>query len=184
MRGKATRVWGGWRGSQLYEVSGIPRYNRYNSEEETEVSATFNNPHFDFQVLGGGRYWLQNIEFQRYDTRVANVLIEVPAREGTFRLRAANHGYHIWLEQMRADSTWQGQLRLSPGIVADSLVRVHGRNPERSVALPARGLTLRGAWPNCTISLFLRELIRRQQNDTVSYNFEGSAILELRERPK
>ena len=173
-----------WAADRLYELSGIPPYNRYNQEDEMEVSASFEIPRASFQVLGGGRYWLKDVDLLRYDEPVKESLIEVPAREGTFRLQAINRGHDIWLEQLRADSTWQRQLRVSPGTIADSLTRIHGRNPERSVELPVRSLTLRGAWSNGSISVFLQALSRRQQHDTVFYNFEGSALLELRERSK
>jgi hypothetical protein len=182
MRGKASRIRGYWSGNQLYELSGIPRYNRYDTDEEEELVATF-YARSTFQELGDGRYWLQNIDLQRYDVPVDNVLAKVPTQAGTFRLRAANYGHDIWLEQQRADSTWQRQLRVSPGPVADSLMRIHGRNPDRSVELP-RQLALHGAAPNVTLAVYLRQLNRRQQHDTVFYNFEGTALLELRERPR
>ncbi|WP_022823598.1 DUF4153 domain-containing protein [Hymenobacter norwichensis] len=171
-----------WIDDRLYEVSGIPRYTRYDTEEEEEMVANFYS-RSTFQALGRGRYWLQNVDLQRYDIPVDNVLTEVPAREGTFRLRAANQGHDIYLEQLRADSTWQRQLRVSPGPVADSMVRVHGQNPDRSAEMPKR-LTLQAATSGITLSVYLQQLSRRQQHDTVFYNFQGEALLELRERPE
>jgi hypothetical protein len=174
----------GWGADRLHEISGIPQYNIYNTNEEEEIIAAFQTPRRTYEVLGGGRYWLQDVDLQRYAVPVKNVLTEVPAQEGTFRLRATNRGHDIWLEQLRPDSTWQRQLHVSPGTVADSLVRVHGRNPDRSVELPATRLTLQAATPEATLSVYLRELSRRQQHDTVYYNFEGTALLELRERSR
>lgn len=173
-----------WAADRLFEVSGIPSYNRYDSELETEVSATFQTPRQEYEVLGGGRYWLRDVDFNRYGGPNREALVEVPAREGTFRLRAVKQGHDIWLEQLRADSTWQRQLSVSPGTIADSLVRLHGRGLEEAVELPAVGLTLRAATAKATLQVYLHELSRRQQHDTAFYNFEGSALLELRELPK
>ncbi|MBO0356587.1 DUF4153 domain-containing protein [Hymenobacter sp. BT186] len=172
-----------WMDDRLYEVSGIPRWNRYDSGEENEVAATFQTPRLKYEALGGGRYWLPGVDLYRYDT-IANVLTEVSAQEGTFRLRAANHGYDIWLEQLRADSTWQRQLSVSPGTIADSLIRKHGRDPEDVVELPTERLTLRTAIPGATLQVYLRELTRREEHDTIFYSFEGNALLELHPQPK
>jgi hypothetical protein len=63
------------------------------------------------------------------------------------------------------------------------MVRVHGQNPDRSAEMPKR-LTLQAATSGITLSVYLQQLSRRQQHDTVFYNFQGEALLELRERPE
>jgi len=171
-----------WASRHLHEIIGMPHYDPYKySSEEDEMTTKFVTPSASYQALGGGRYWLKKIEFLQYFNSIIaeESLVEVPAREGIFRLRTDKQGYDIVLEQLRADSTWQRALRISPGAVADSLVQVHGSNV-KSVELPAGGLELRASSPKASLTLFITELIKERRQDSARYYVVTEALLELK----
>jgi len=101
--------------------------------------------------------------------------VEVNALEGAFRLRSCYQGQQLVLEQRRADGGWQIQLTLNPGILADSLARTTSPNAQ----LTARTLTLRGATSRATLHVFFQSLTRYQKQDSVGYDFDAQALLEL-----
>ncbi|MCB2407753.1 DUF4153 domain-containing protein [Hymenobacter lucidus] len=167
-----------WATDRLAGLSGIPIYNPYNLNESKELSVRFHTGRPEFQKLGGGRYWLSSISSYSYNEHDLN--LEITAQEGIFRVRTENQGHDLWLEQQRADGTWQRQLSVDLGTVADSLARVHGRNRQQWVEVPNPTLTLRATTPRASLTVFLQEIMRRQRQDTASYDIEGQALLELR----
>ena len=168
-----------WQTNQLFTASGIDRVSRYQTTEDAEQSANFfasDKSH----ALGNGRYWLKEFRLSQYNPAEADgILTEVAAREGTFRLRAADRGRQLLLEQKLATGDWKTQLTLSPGAFADSLAQVYGRNPERNIEMTG-GLALHVSSPTCKLQLFLRDLDRRQQQDTISYSYSAEALLEVK----
>jgi len=166
--------------NQLLTASGIDQ-GKLSTSRETELQAAFDVKFSKFRDLGAGRYWVNDINLYNYRDPQDEVLTTDTLRQGIFRLRSTRLGRHLWLEQQRPDGRWQRHLRLSPGVAADSLARRHGRNPPQSVTVPTDKLTLQAAAGPVRVRLFLTRLSRFQQPDTVFYNFEGQALLELGE---
>lgn len=167
-----------WATDRLSGLSGIPIYNPYDQETTRELSVRFHTERPEFQTLGGGRYWLAAVNSGRYNE--PDLSIEIAAQEGVFRVRVENRGHDLWLEQRRADGKWQRQLSVNLGSVADSLARLHGRNQQQWVEVPGQSLTLRAASSTASLTVFLKEIMRRQRQDTVFYDIEGAALLEVR----
>ncbi|MBG8554845.1 DUF4153 domain-containing protein [Hymenobacter guriensis] len=169
-----------WQSNRLFAVSLMNRVGPYATDHAQELSVTFEAAQVEFQNLGNGRYWWNSVNLMHYvDDSTSKVVATAAVREGTFRLRAEKRGRTLLLEQLRADQRWQTCLSVFPGRAADSLALKHGRNQRANVQLPATGLTLRATAGNISLQLFLRELTRRQQQDTVRYNLDAQALLEI-----
>lgn len=137
-------------------------------------------------ALGEGRYWLNDINMYDYDRNQNSAnslevaLISV-AESNVFRLRALNFGRRLVLEQRQGAGRWQPLMAVSPGELADSLAAIYGRNPEDyRINLTTEKLTLRANSPSATLHVYLVDLTREQQHDTVRYNYSARALLEVR----
>ncbi|MCR5889621.1 DUF4153 domain-containing protein [Hymenobacter sp. J193] len=171
---------GEWKSNRVFVVSLLDRVSLYATDQAHELSASFAADEPDLRTLGNGRYWLNNVSLMQYrKDSTDNVLSKAAVPEGTFRLRTEGRGRKLVLEQWRADQRWKICLALFPGRLADSLARQHGRNQADHTRLPTAGLTLQATAGNTRLQLFLRELTRRQQEDTVRYDFEAQALLEI-----
>ncbi|GAB2780819.1 hypothetical protein HNQ93_001306 [Hymenobacter luteus] len=170
-----------WQTDRLFALSNLERVSRYASAaDEEEVSASFGVKNPDVLPLGNGRYLLTNLNVYQFREPNEDALAEVSVPEGSFRLRTLRRGHQLQLEQQRPGGSWQPQLSLAPGALADSLVRIHGRNPSVGVDLPNSALTLHAANQNLRLQLLLRGLNRHQRQDSVWYSFEGQAIVEVK----
>ncbi|MBX0290173.1 DUF4153 domain-containing protein [Hymenobacter sp. HSC-4F20] len=169
-----------WQSDRLFALSNLERTSRYATEADEEISASFGVKNPDVLPLGNGRYLLNNVSVYQYYVPDKDTLANVSVPEGSFRLRTRRRGYDLQLEQMRADGSWQPQLILAPGAIADSLTRVHGRNPAVGVELPNSALTLHATAKNLHLQLLLRGLNRHQRQDSIWYSFEGQALLEVK----
>ncbi|TGE24871.1 DUF4153 domain-containing protein [Hymenobacter aquaticus] len=168
-----------WQTEQLFAATDIARASRYDYDTDEEMRADFYTASVSFYDLGTGRYWLPNVDYDTYGDYPGSVLTELSVREGAFRLRAVHQGHDLWLEQQRADGKWQRQLSVSPGTVADSLAREHGRNPELSVEADKTKMKLAARANDLALTLLLQHVARHQKSDTVTYTFAGQALLEL-----
>ncbi|QNH60837.1 DUF4153 domain-containing protein [Hymenobacter sediminicola] len=173
-----------WAANRIEQVSGIASTNSAVTEAVAIRSANFQHEEDKVWPLGNGRYWLNNIESSMYNPPAEEVATTFNILEGTYRLLAQHYGRQLLLQQLRTDSSWQTRLTLTPGATADSLVRVYGTNPERSIELPAKGLTLHAATDGIQLHLYLRNLNREQSKDGAVYYINAQALLELREKTK
>ncbi|TGE29059.1 DUF4153 domain-containing protein [Hymenobacter metallicola] len=175
-----------WQTDRLFTASHIVRASRYyyESEQDTETIASFRTEPAAAQPLGEGRYWLYSVSLAHYRKADDDTLEAFALREGTFRLRSSGRRRKLHLEQLRADKSWQLVLTAEPGALTDSLVQGHvftGADQDwEGVQLPTTRLILRARGRNATLHLYLRDLSRRTRQDTVRYDYTGSALLELK----
>jgi hypothetical protein len=164
---------------KIFAASGIAQANRYQSEEETELSASFYTQDRTSYALGEGRYWLSDVSVHQYSKpQPDSTITEIAALTGSFRLRTQHRGRNLVLEQ-RANGGWLPRLTLHPGALADSLAREYGRNPERRVELPAKSFVLQASDKGITLKLFLKGLSREERQQRTYYYFSGDALFEL-----
>jgi len=171
---------------RLFTVSGIKQTSRYETEElaEPELQAAFYTERTSY-ALGGGRYWLNDVQRQRYDVgKNDSALAEVATSTGNFRLSAQQHGRKLLLQQLRADGRWQTRLTLTPGALADSLARVHGSDLEQQITLPTNNFALHTADKDLTIQLFFGSLSRQERYHQTHYYFTATALLEEKPSPR
>jgi len=173
-----------WQIDRLFTISELERAHAYQTEEGSEFSASFEANDENFLALGDGRYWVKEMQLNEYRNAHEGILAQITAQEGTFRLRAKKSGQEVVLEQLRAGNIWQQQVVVQPGILADSLTQAHGRDLQLGVELPAKKLRLQASTPHSTLHLFLQRLTRRQLQDSVFYDFEAQALVELRNSQK
>nr|WP_246455272.1 DUF4153 domain-containing protein [Hymenobacter citatus] len=181
LRLKSTWMQQSWQTDRLFTLSGIERASWYQTKEHDELSASFQADENDFVALGAGRYWIRDVGQNQYMYSKGNLTAEMAVQEGTFRLRARQQGREVALEQLRADGSWQPLVAVQLGVMADSLARVYGRDLQSSVKLPGKKLQLQASTAGATLRLFLQNLTRKQVQDSVSYDLEAQALLELHE---
>ncbi|RPD48447.1 DUF4153 domain-containing protein [Hymenobacter sediminis] len=169
-----------WQTDRLFALSNLERTSRYATAADEEISASFGVENHDVLPLGNRLYLLNNLNVYQYSEPDKDTLADINVPEGSFRLRTQRRGYLLQLEQLRPDSSWQSQLTLAPGALADSLVRIHGRNPTVGVDLPNSALTLHATNQSLHLQLLLRGLNRHQRQDSIWYSFEGQALLEVK----
>ncbi|HEX8327545.1 MAG TPA: DUF4153 domain-containing protein [Hymenobacter sp.] len=165
---------------RLFAIFGIQEVGRYQTQEfvATEKHAEFYTERKGY-ALGEGRYWLDDVQQQRYPVDASmDIVAEVATTTGNFRLRAQRHGRDLLLDQLRADGRWQPRLTLGVGALADSLVRVHGSDAEQSIELPTNNFALHAADKNVSIRLFLQSLSREERQQKTYYYFNATALLE------
>ncbi|UOQ51050.1 DUF4153 domain-containing protein [Hymenobacter cellulosivorans] len=178
-----------WQTQRLFAASHIDRVGYYEEEDEfPETRSSFTVEPPEAQPLGPGRYWLRRVAPDYYQKPDDDTLAQLVLGEGTFRLRSTGRRRWLHLEQLRADGRWQIRLTAQTGALADSLVQRHpAATTEEELAgirLPAKGLTLTARGANATLQLYLSELSRSSRQDTVRYDYSGSALLELKANPK
>ncbi|NVO32156.1 DUF4153 domain-containing protein [Hymenobacter lapidiphilus] len=184
-----------WQGTDWKErpftLTGYDRITRYATEKDVRESAQRvnfgterSNVTSEVYALGNGRYWVNDINVHEYDGGIAaaKVVAWIPLADSSgFRLRALRYGRQLLLEQRQGMGSWQPRLSVSPGALADSLAAVHGRNlADYRVNLTVKDLTLRAASSTLILQLYLTDLTREQQGDTVRYNYQARALLEVR----
>ncbi|QIX63026.1 DUF4153 domain-containing protein [Hymenobacter sp. BT18] len=169
-----------WQSNRLFTISLLAWTDSEATDQAQEISASFAADATEYLKLGDGRYWWANVRFTQYThDSTDKVVATASVREGSFRLRTQERGRTLLLEQLGANQRWQPRLSVFPGRVADSLARQHGHNQRTYLQLPATNLTLRATAGNIRFQLFMRELTRHQQQNTVGYDLEGQALLEI-----
>ncbi|RSK43499.1 DUF4153 domain-containing protein [Hymenobacter perfusus] len=168
-----------WLRNRLEEVTGIAERNRYADEIAQVKTASFQPENPQIRPCGLGCYFLGEIEIARYNRSSEENILEFIIPEGSFRIQAAKHGRQLYLQQ-QTDNTWQTRLTLHTSVLADSLVKIHGEDPNRNVAIPASHMTLRAIDRNMQLQFFLNRLYREDRKDTVEYIYSGQAMLEIK----
>lgn len=165
---------------QLYAISGLTEWDEYTDDaEENSGIISFYTENPELQPLGGGRYWVPNV-----NSSVVEIggTIPLTLAEGNFRLRIPASGADVMLEQERATGQWQPQLTAHLDRLADSLVMQTSAERNTSQELPARSLTLRTTQGRYTLHLYLQRITCDIQHIN-SYTFESSALLEIAPAP-
>ena len=175
-----------WLTNRPYELSGLEYFEPYQlrealneSPESSSVSFFVRDPPGYF-ALGQGQYWLTGIG--PYNYRVADstggVMLELPAREGTFRLLTTFAGDSL-LVQRRVAGGWQTQLGLSIRAPTDSLVRRYGHTRAGSIDL-LRPLELRASNARLRLRLFVATLTRNQTTgQEAQYSYLADGLLQI-----
>ncbi|NVO84314.1 DUF4153 domain-containing protein [Hymenobacter terrestris] len=191
VRRKPNRLESNWRQNRLFTLTGYDRVSRYVTESSSRESAQRvnfgterNDDTSEVYDLGNGRYWLNDINVHEYNggTAAGKVVARIRvAGADSFRLRALRYGQQLLVEQRQGMGRWQPRLSVSPGALADSLAAVHGRSlVDYRVNLTVKDLNLRAASSTLSLQLYLTDLTREQQGDTVRYNYQARALLEVR----
>ena len=170
-----------WLDDRLFELSGLARFEPYELEDNPAGGprrVTTNYYVRDptaYHALGQGLYWLKDIGTTSGPDHANGVVLELPAREGTFRLLTASVGDSL-LVQQRAAGGWHTQLRLSLRAPADSLLQRDDQGG--SVAMP-RPLELRAANAHLRLRLFVSSLYREQTGQRVQYSYSAEGLLQI-----
>ena len=165
-----------WQNDRLFTLSNLMRADRY-SEEQNSMTVLFRAKDSDIQSLGGGRYWINNISPSSYSEVDDKIITKANLTEGSFRLRTRANCRQLLLEQLRANGSWQTQLTLTPGAIADSLAQTAANNNEE---LPNRILTTHTATTHATLHLYIKTISRYQKRDIMHYSYDAQALLELK----
>ncbi|GAA4021201.1 hypothetical protein GCM10022409_01010 [Hymenobacter glaciei] len=166
-----------WQADRLFTLSSLKRTNSNSDMMEDESSISFLARSSSTRTLGNGQYWFNEIGVNAYNPQASKVLAEANLQEGNFRFRTQAHARQLLLEQLRADGSWQPQLTLFPGAVADSLARIpSGRTQD----LPTEALTLHRTAGRITVHVFMQNVSRYQQHDSIRYAYNAQALLELK----
>ncbi|UOQ70340.1 DUF4153 domain-containing protein [Hymenobacter cellulosilyticus] len=180
LRNKAEWVQKDEQMDRLFAVSRITRADKYESEDEDLGKvAEFQREEQEVEALGGGRYYISTVQLYMYRTQGDDTLVTFRGPEGHFQLRSTHDGRQIVLEQ-EAPGRWEQLLVLEPGALADSLTEHVAKKQEDTVILPGTQLTLAATGRKATLSLYLHRLARREKQHKVSYDYGGSALLELK----
>lgn len=166
-----------WQTEQLFALSGLPRTGRYANEPDRGITLEFRTKSLEFQPLGAGRYWINDIHPNHYSSATDKLVAEANITEGAFRMHTRTQGRQLQLEQLRADGSWQTQLTLTPGALADSLARTSAGD---AIELPNRVLTITGTSKSATLHLYIKDLTRYQISNSASYSYNAQALLELK----
>jgi len=173
-----------WLKDRPFALSGFEHLESYElqavlNEEPASRSASFyvrENP--KYYALGQGRYWLPEVGATYNMDSTGNASLQLPLREGTFRLQTNWLSDSLKLQQLRAAGTWQTQLSLSLRPLTDSLMQRYGRNHARTVDLPAP-VELRAHAGRLHLRLFLSSLNRDGSGQKMQYSYSAQGELRI-----
>jgi hypothetical protein len=129
--------------------------------------------------LSPGQYWLKGVNLDGLDLAdTDSVLLSLPIKADSFRVRAAMRGRDVLVQQRTAARRWRTQLRLSLAAATDSLLLARKGLP-RPEELP-QPLVLQARTGRLRLRLFITSLSRQQFGFDTTYRYAANGWLLIR----